>query len=297
MAKKKNKGLGKKDTKKSIKKVNQGSKVAQKVLDKGTALGQQILPELFSGSGLDRHTFNPIKAQMVTDAGANKYLNPAVADAQKFQGDTAGRYDEILDMRRARLGGLDTAENQALKESLFRNVDRQRAGAMSQVSRNPNLGAGASFAQKRAIGRDYGEQALQAERELLLENINQKRQALADFEGSTSARQTAVAGASDRVNSLRGQQAQNAQGVATLNAGNQMTADQFNASGALQTTQFNADQQGKEIAGRVGAVSTGAGLVLDERDKLKAEEEKRKTMDFLAMRDQQVFNQAQSLFG
>jgi hypothetical protein len=297
MAKKKNKGLGKKDTKKSIKKVNQGSKVAQKVLDKGTALGQQILPELFSGSGLDRHTFNPIKAQMVTDAGANKYLNPAVADAQKFQGDTAGRYDEILDMRRARLGGLDTAENQALKESLFRNVDRQRAGAMSQVSRNPNLGAGASFAQKRAIGRDYGEQALQAERELLLENINQKRQALADFEGSTTARQGAVASAGDRTNALRGQQAQNAQGVATLNAGNQMTADQFNASGALQTTQFNADQQGKEIAGRVGAVSTGAGLVLDERDKLKAEEEKRKTMDFLAMRDQQVFNQAQSLFG
>jgi hypothetical protein len=162
-------------------------------------------------------------------------------------------------MRRDKLGGLDAQENSALKDSLYRDIDRQRAGAMRDVARTPGLGAGASFAQQRALQRDYGDQANAASRQLLLDNIALKRQALGDFEGTTAARQSGLAGMEDRMAGFRDAQAATRMGV----------------------DQFNAGQQGLELAARTGAFSTGAGLVKDEQDRIDAKRKQKKLLKFL----------------
>lgn len=262
--------------------LNAGNNLGQKNLDYGTALGQQILPEVFpGGGGLDRAQFNNV------DFGSiNQYLDPSVQEANALKGDLTGQYDKLLGLSEGRLGGLDSAENAALKESLFRDIDRQKAGAMRDVARTPGLGAGSSFAQRRAIGRDYGDQALQADKNLLLTNVDVKRQALQDYANAQNARTAALGGAQDRLSALRG-----------LQATAQQATDQYNSQGNFLADQFNAGQQGKELAAKVGAISTGTGLVNDQVDKLQAAKYKDELMKYLAQQDQNMFSQAQALFG
>jgi len=278
--------------------IRKANRTASNLVAKGSALGKTLLPEVFEGgSGLDRVGFQPIKPGTMNFADINQYIQPSVQDAIARRDDTTGRYDELVNLRRDKLGGLDAAENQALKESLFRDIDRQKTGALRDVARTPGLGAGASFGQRRALSRDYGNQALQANRQLLLDNVNLKRQALTDFEGTTGARQSALTQADQSLAGLRGLQGQAAQNVGQFNITNAMGADQFNANTQLAAQQFNAGQQGKELASKIGAISSGTGLIGDERDRIIAEREKKKMMEFLNQRDQQMFSQAQSMFG
>lgn len=280
-----------------FKQLNKAGAKAGGMLDLGSSLGKAIAPEVFpGGSGLDRATFESITPGQLDFNAINQYLQPSVADAQGLRDTTAGQYDEVIGLRRGALGGLNAAENQALKESLFRDIDRGRAGAMRDIARTPGLGSGASFAQRRALGRDYRNAADQANRQLLLDNINLKRQALGDFEGSVAGRGTAVGAATDRLAGLRGFQAQARQNVDNTNISNRLTADQFNSTGRFAVDQFNAGQQGKEIAGRVGAISAGTGLLGDERDNIQARKKKEELLAFLKERDENLFNQAQALF-
>lgn len=247
-------------------KINKAGGKAGAVIGQGSTIGQQILPELFpGGSGLDRINFGDVNQQ---------FLQPGVTAAQGFLDDTGARFGEIMDMRRARLGGLNTAESQALKENLFRNIDRQKAAATRDVARTRGLGSGASFAQKRALARDFGNQSTQANRQLLLDDYGIRQQALADFEASNAAMQAAQGGALDRLSGLR----------------------QLQATTRLGADQFNAGQQGAELAGRIGAISTGAGLVQDERDRLAAKQQQNQLLNFLADRDAANFAQLQGLF-
>lgn len=262
--------------------IRRAGRRGEQMLQTGMGLGQQILPEVFEGgSGLDRVDFGGVDFDAI-----NQYLQPSVNEAQGLMGETRGGYDELMDMRRGRLGGLMSDENQALRESYYRPIDRERAGAMRDIARTPGLGAGASFAQRRAINRDYGDARLGAERQLLLDNIGIKRQALGDFEASLGARTGALGQAQDRLSGLRG-----------LQATGQQATDQFNTQGNFLAQQFNAGQQGKELGARIGAISTGTGLVGDERDKIQANKLRKQLMDFLAERDQSVFSQAQALLG
>lgn len=281
-----------------LRQLKKANKLATKLLNKGTQLGQSLLPEVFpGGGGLDRVGFQTVTPQKMSFSDINQYIQPSVGEAQAFRDDTAGRYDELVDLRRQKLGGLDAAENQALKENLFRTIDRERAGAMRGVAQNPNLGAGAAFAQRRSLGRDYRDAALNADRQLLLENIGIKDRALQGFEGAVAGRQSALSSAGDRINALRGMQAQAQQGTQQFNIGNQLAADQFSSTGLFNAGVFNAGQQGKELGAKIGAISTGTGMIGDERDKIVAQQEKQKLMEFLKQRDETMFNQAQMLFG
>lgn len=278
--------------------IKTAAKRADLIINKGTQVGQNILPEVFpGGSGLDRIKYAPVAAQKVNFEDINQYLTPSVQEAQSFRDDTANRYDELVNLRRAKLGGLDAAENQGLKESLFRDIDRQRAGALRDVNRTQGLGAGGAFAQRRAVGRDYGDASLRANRDLLMQNIDIKRQALGDFENTVGGRQQALGSAGDRISALRGLQATARQSTDQFNTNNQTAADQFNASNQLATDQFNAGQQKAELGARVGAISAGTGMVGDERDAIAAQKQKKKLLDYLAQRDDKLFQQAQALFG
>lgn len=310
--------------------IRQAGRNAQVVLNKGTNIGQDILPEVFpGGSGLDRIDFQNISPERVSFdsitperadfSKINQFLQPSVDEALAYRNDTTGLYDELLGLRRDKLGGLNAAENQALRDSLYRQIDRERQGALRDVSRTPGLGAGAAFGQRRALGQDYRNAALDADRNLLLTNIDLKRQALNDLEGTTGARQSALGSAADRISALRGLQATAQQATDQFNANNKLTADQFNSTGKLNAGQFNANnalaasqfnstgqfnadqfnaaQQKDELAARVGAISAGTGLVGDERDRAQAEKIRKQMMDFLRERDQSLFNQAQTLFG
>lgn len=259
-----------------------GTGLAQDTLSAGMGLGQQILPEVFEGgSGLDRIDFGGVDFNNI-----NQFLDPSVQEAQALQGDLTGQYDKLLGLAEGRLGGLDSAENMALKESLFRDIDRQKAGAMRDVARQSGLGAGAAFGQRQALGRDYADNALRANRDLTLANVDIKRQALQDYANAQNARTGALGSAQDRLSALRG-----------LQATAQQATDQFNTQGNFLANQFNAGQQGKELAAKVGAISSGTGLVGDQTDQLKAEKAKNDLMQFLAQQDQNLFSQAQALFG
>ena len=281
-----------------LKQLDKSAGKASDLMNTGATIGQNLLPEVFAGGkGFDRLNYNAVTPERLDFNSINQYIQPSVNDAQSFRDDTAGRFDELVGMRRAELGGLDTAENQALKESLFRNIDRQRQGAMRDVARTPGLGAGASFAQRSALGRDYGNQAMQAERQLLLDNIALKNQNLGAFEGTVAGRQGAVGNANAALAGLRGLQGQVQQGTQQYNANAGNAAAQFNAQNQLATDQFNAGQQQSELGARIGAVSTGTGLVNDERDRLQAANTQQKMLDFLRELEAMKFNQAQQLFG
>lgn len=244
--------------------IDKGADRAEALLEAGQELANTIVPTLApGGEGLDRLDFDQL----------NSFLTPAVSDVQNLRADTAGRFDDLVNLRRERLGGLDTAENQALRDSVFRDLTRQRAGALRDVARTPGLGAGASFAQRRAINRDFSDASNRANQAILLENVNQRRQALNDLEATQTARQNALTGFADR--------------LATLGTGQ--------ANLASQVGQFNAGQQGREIGGQVGALSTAIGLIGDERDKIAAKNKLDELLAFLQNRDEANFQQVQAI--
>lgn len=281
-----------------FKNIDKAGDKAAGVLGVGSSIGRELLPEVFEGgSGLDRTTFNTITPDKLSFNAINKYLAPSTQDAVGYRADQTSRYDELLGLNRDKLGGLNAAENQGLKESYYRPIDRERATALRDVARTPGLGAGASFAQRRALGRDYGDARLGAERQLLLDNVGVKRQALQDYGSAMGQRASVLGTAEDRVAANRGLQATARQNVDVGNVNNKLASDQFNSIGNFQSDQFNAGQQGKELAARVGAVATGTGLLGDERDTIAARKKKDELLAFLKERDESLFNQAQSLFG
>ena len=91
--------------------IDKAGQKAGAVLDVGTAIGQQILPEVFpTGGGLERTTFENITPERLNFDSINQYLQPSVDEAVSFRDDTAGRFDEVLGLRRDKLGGLNAAE-------------------------------------------------------------------------------------------------------------------------------------------------------------------------------------------
>lgn len=310
--------------------VNRASKLAGRLLDQGDILGSRIVPEVFpGGEGLDRVTPGTVTAGQVS-AGTitpgsldfnrlNKFLAPSVNEAKYFANDTRTKFDELINLRKQKLGGLDAAENQALKESLFRDIDRQRSGAMRDAARAGarGLGAGASFAQRRALGRDYGDAAIGANRQLLLDNVNIKRQALNDLEGTTGARTNAISGALDKLSNLRAGQANLAGDVGRFNIQNQLAADQtnvanqlaanqsnvqnsmlanqFNVQNQLNADQFNAGQQATELGSRVGAVNAGIGLTEAQIAQLEADRKLQKMLSFIKSSEEDNFNRLQGI--
>lgn len=237
---------------------------ASGTLDAGIEAGSRIT----GGVGFD-------KGLMRMDEGRLQgFLDPAERALTGLRDRTGGAFDELEALRRARLGGLDTAEGQALKESLHRDIDRRRAAGLRDVARTPNLGAGASFAQRRALQRDFGDATDAANRQFMLDNFDIKRQALGDFEGTQQARADTMRGLEGDLANISGARAE----LGTL-------ADKF-----------NSQQELGELGVRTGAISAGTGLVKDEADDIRENKRFRRLQEFLKRRDDERFAQIQGMF-
>lgn len=281
-----------------ISNLTKGGRRADKVYDAGVSLGEKIAPELFNG-GLDRVTPGAVTPGQIDFNSLNNFFQPSVDQSERLNREGGVAFNRALSGRMDALGGLDAAENQALKEQYYRGIDRERAGAMTDIARAGAAGQGsaATYAQKRALSRDFRNNALQADRQLLLDNIGLKRQALSDFEGTAALRQNTLGAGLDRTAGIRGQQAATKLGVDSTNISNNMVANSQNVANQMAADQFNANQQLSEIGGRIGASAAGIGLVQDERDKIQGNKQIKTLLDFLRERDNANFSQIQSIVG
>lgn len=145
-------------------------------------------PRTAGGKAID-----PTTQKILTDveAGKESVLGQEFAPGSLERLDTARSQDvsDIIAKRRAGLEGLSAEENQALRERGSQGITRGTQTALRQLrGRQAASGVrgGTATAQQAAI-LSAGQQAKAGvERDLFLQNINQKRQALGDFEKSVA---------------------------------------------------------------------------------------------------------------
>lgn len=150
-----------------------------------------------------------------------------------------------LDKFKGALGGLDSQEGQALKETARRQLDSQFQTQMSQAkvaqARSGTRG-GAGAAQSAVLQRDRARSQSGLESDLAVQNIGIKNQALQNFGGF--------------VNTLDASEAARRQAASGMYAG------QINAQTErdLGKTQFNIGQDQSQAQARLQAVLGGANI-------------------------------------
>lgn len=240
----------------------QAKKAAKKVVKVGEKLGSKLAPELYEPEGLGR-----LDANKYTD-----YLDESKASFQNVLDQFEGVNADVMARRESALEGLNSAENTALRERAYAGVDRSRQAAMSDLlaaQAGGGLGGGANFAQQRAVARDFDRDKGRLEQDLLLSNIDIKRQALGDYEASNRGAFDVRAGI----------------------AGTMDTLGQRGAETQRAVDQFNLDQLQREIAAKTAIMNTGSAIFKDEQDRILAE---KKLQDMLAfIRDQEASKYAQ----
>lgn len=161
---------------------------------------------------------------------------------------------DILARRKAGLEGLNAAENQALREQAFSGLKSQAATQARQL-RGAQGGAGitgaVAAAQQARLMRSADDQKRQLERDLLIENIRQKQEALAGYEQSLRATEEDELGR--RKYNLGAGAAEKAGQISTelgyggLGAGERSAAQQQALGEAMQfAAQANKPQGGKK---------------------------------------------------
>lgn len=95
----------------------------------------------------------------------------------------------IVESRRAGLQGLSAEENQALRERASQSIDRGSQTALRQLRGSQGISGvrGGTAGAQQATVLAAGQQAKgRAERDLLIQNVEAKRQALGDFEATVT---------------------------------------------------------------------------------------------------------------
>ena len=147
----------------------------------------------------------PTAAPSVAGGGVNADVGRAAIEADikageeglgaNFKEGALGRLDtersadvkDIIERRRAGLEGISAEENQALRERGSQAIDRGSQTALRQLrGRQASSGVrGATAGAQQASVLQAGQAAkANVERDLLIKNIDAKRQGLSDFEGS-----------------------------------------------------------------------------------------------------------------
>ena len=105
----------------------------------------------------------------------------------RLEAGRSGDISQVIEARRANLGGLSAQENQALRERATQGIDRGTQTALRQLrgiqGASGVRGATAAAQQGRQLAAGQSAKA-QAERDLLLQNVAQKDKALSAFEES-----------------------------------------------------------------------------------------------------------------
>lgn len=196
--------------------------------------------------------------------GEDYYADLAALRARTQNADQLSALDEeALAQARLGLGGLDSAENAALRSAAKQNVNRQ-FGLEEQKLLRYQGGMGSSMqraAQMADLSRNRVDSQRSLERDLLVENIQQKKDARLAFSNLTNA---VGARQDSRVQNLS----------ALLQSGNQ-----FADSMTMQGQQFNTGTAAQEQAARTGAYVGGIGTTMSALGGYAAEEFQTKALE------------------
>ncbi len=150
--------------------------------------------------GLGGSTGGAVKIPKVDIAATTKTLKGDIAAGQEiFGGDFAegklgrlqegpsGDVQDIIARRKAGLGGLSAEENQAIRERGSQSIDRSTQSSLRQLrglqGATGQRGGSALASQSRILQAGQGAKA-NVERDLAIQNVDVKRQALGAAEGS-----------------------------------------------------------------------------------------------------------------
>jgi len=168
--------------------------------------------------------------------------------------ENAGMSSDILARRKSALAGLDAKENQALRERGVGDVNRglqTNLRALRSSQGNSGVRGAAAQAGALAAAKQAQDAKQNLARELILENVNQKRSALGDYEGSVG-RDAAVKQAIQRANLERVNKEKLGQVSTELGYGSLGATDRSNALGNYwQQAYLNSANNQAANAGRL----------------------------------------------
>jgi hypothetical protein len=103
--------------------------------------------------------------------------------------------DDILSRRQGNLQGLESQDNQALKESTFRDFNNQSVAANRNLQGNLNrsgIRGGAAVAAQNQLAEQQAKQAGQLGQDLLVKNVDYKNRALDAYENTYGGQRTDI---------------------------------------------------------------------------------------------------------
>lgn len=210
-------------------------------------LGTQFGNDLINQYGLNGQFLGRVN----TDPSAN---TQAAIEAMKAQAQNAGNFtpleQEAIDRDRAALAGLSAPENAALRENAQAGLDRTMQTLLRRQAMS-NAGSGiqgnALSARYNPIYRDRADQQRGLERDLLIQNIQEK----------DAARQAFTNLVSNRVDAANQRQT-----TANTNLfGASSNADQFSRAGQLANQAAAGSEAATRVGTGLGAMGTVSGLL------------------------------------
>jgi hypothetical protein len=252
----------------------------KKAMAEGKALGKEVYGKGSLGKvtapneAAEKSILATRKAQLGTAGKQSQSMQDLLA-AQKATASTAGnRSADITDViarRKAGLEGFNAEENTALKEQMAQQVSRAEQGALRQLKgaqAGAGIRGGLAGAQTSDVLMQGQQQRANAARDLFLQNIQQKQQALGAFEGSARAaegeqfaRQQQATG--QYAGQLSGEEAARLAATQAATAGLEGTIGRQGAQD-LGIQQFNLGQTAKEKYGQLATQLGMAGLSSQE---------------------------------
>lgn len=235
------------DSKKTDGKEKSPFKTVQGEVAKGTKIGESVAPELFNG-GLDRLTteYRPQVEDLMARTRA----------ASEAAGTQSPEMALAVARMQAGLGGFTTPEEEAMRARALEGINAQfNAGMRSAAGLNlgRNLRGGVAAANFTPVLTQSIQQRRGLENDIMLQEVAEKARRLTEFSNTVSKRDVDLSAARNAA------------------LGREQEVLNTDRDYLRQTNEFNAAQQGKEIAGKIAARGTGIGLLQDEKARRDAE--------------------------
>lgn len=261
-------------------------------IKQGTQYGQDIGNKYFSDGALGRLDTNITpemadvlaKQKELTETAGQRSPEQQALLQQMFSDYVAAKNFtplelEALDRGRAALSGITPQQQEALLSIQRENVNRDiatRAAAARHAIANSNMSGAAGVSLQDQIMRDRSAGMRTATRDLVAKQIEEQRLARESFNSMTGQFESARANRTNQTGNTYGSALRSAEDsefgqkatAQSMYAGGQQWADTWKRSGQ----QYNQAQQGKEVAGRVGAELGGVSAISGMGSAFKAED-------------------------
>ena len=197
------------------------------------------------------------KVQQVGTTMAGGAENIANAESAYAGAGTRDAYTEdALKRMQAGLGGITSAENQALLEQGTRDIQQNEATALRKMRADQGeagMTGSSAAAQRQRLYAQTNAQKQQQQSNLIAANVAEKGRRLTEYGSAAQASENALSAAKDaalgRLLGARSDVAGYTQKAEALN----QNADVYNQAASKEVSQFNIGQGEKELAGRIGS--------------------------------------------